>query len=947
MANNSKLTTGNLSNTEKPPETEAWSDGKTIEKKWTIDLNNAVRNNSAEEVKQLLKNRDAKIAARGQKRDPDNQFGAQGLVDALCLAIEMENSSLAIQLIRANGAKLSSTRSTDASCSTPLHMAVKWENLMIVKELIQHPECVWYINNADKYGRAALHEAAARGSCDIVEILLAIGADVDVRDADDMTPLHLMVWYRTSKKDIHKNGNQNSSTRILRGLLIFGADVNTKDSNGSTPLHDSCFNSDLDITTALLEYGADTDAKNADGKTPRDVVDKDNKELYHKVDGLSHKVDQLGIEERKKVANVPTKKPICPDVNRQVCDNASVYVRHYSGNSGNSWAVSTSVRKLIYDGCYQGKTGLQHFYEQFRDVMLNPPIEGEKQDIWRWIHLSANNVSIMWSHSEHQYCSDVTNLTDRYYIDDLGKGYDSDEKSQVWSFWERTIDTKKAGAENKRIPHAQDSWKEDRLRNSTDDSEGDSSAGSKRASNEKDRKTFPRKRKLSLVLPFIDIETRSYLDRGKGGEAHGKMKKMMDLFTRYSPYKGKEGLQAPRTLDASYYDMLELKRIRERDEDQVVLKWFKSQKTADDLNNDEFYKLLSQYRIALDDEGGTTCGSEKSRNGKDDVEIVDSHEDTPTTAIKGKSTPHKYDAEGHATGDTAKLLMVHQLWLWKLDDNRCHTGAGNTLIDTIRQGGIESMKSPDDLIERILYECATFLDELQRAGLKAHVLDIFDNEIANKSDLEVIRFKQFKQYMEERNRRKSPDIAAEIKLLYEVKDIRDELHLLKRIFEAQSRVLSEFTRLFWPGDQTRRDSFLDDCAVQGLIDRTNLLDDDARRTLDSLNYLVTTKQAQTSLDEAETARYLNKYILLFTIVTIIFTPLSFMTSLFAVPVKQFPHDQNSTLSYDSTWFAGMMLAGELTTLTVIAPLRNLDNYSKPFNRHLMRKRRQWTFDDWV
>lgn len=40
------------------------------------------------------------------------------------------------------------------------------------------------------------------------------------------------------------------------------------------------------------------------------------------------------------------------------------------------------------------------------------------------------------------------------------------------------------------------------------------------------------------------------------------------------------------------------------------------------------------------------------------------------------------------------------------------------------------MHEPDDLIEHILYECATFLDKFRDAGPKAHVLDIFDNRIA-------------------------------------------------------------------------------------------------------------------------------------------------------------------------------------------------------------------------
>lgn len=68
------------------------------------------------------------------------------------------------------------------------------------------------------------------------------------------------------------------------------------------------------------------------------------------------------------------------------------------------------------------------------------------------------------------------------------------------------------------------------------------------------------------------------------------------------------------------------------------------------------------------------------------------------------------------------------------------------------------------------------------------------------------------------------------------------------------------------------------------------------------------KQAQGSLDEAKRAGHMNVYILLFTFITIIFvrlvqpsfftvlilvqTPLSFMTSLFAIPFDYFLQDGN-------------------------------------------------------
>jgi len=83
-------------------------------------------------------------------------------------------------------------------------------------------------------------------------------------------------------------------------------------------------------------------------------------------------------------------------------------------------------------------------------------------------------------------------------------------------------------------------------------------------------------------------------------------------------------------------------------------------------------------------------------------------------------------------------------------------------------------------------------------------------------------------------------ITDEISLLYEIKDIRDELSLLRRIFEAQYGVLENFSRLFWPGqkDQSRRcrEGFLEDCDTKGLIDRTIHLDEDAKKPIEGVSH---------------------------------------------------------------------------------------------------------------
>jgi hypothetical protein len=77
--------------------------------------------------------------------------------------------------------------------------------------------------NIKKGSLTPLHVAAYHGNKEEAELLVAKGADVNVKDKDDVTPLHVAT---------------NHGHKELAELLISeGADVNAKDKNGRTPLY--------------------------------------------------------------------------------------------------------------------------------------------------------------------------------------------------------------------------------------------------------------------------------------------------------------------------------------------------------------------------------------------------------------------------------------------------------------------------------------------------------------------------------------------------------------------------------------------------------------------------------------------------------------------------------------------------------------------------------------
>ena len=80
---------------------------------------------------------------------------------------------------------------------------------------------------------------------DIVRALIARGDDLNTRDKNGFTPLHVAAW--------------RNSLEVARMLIEKGADIEAKDNDGGTPLHDAARPSCLNIARLLIERGANTD----------------------------------------------------------------------------------------------------------------------------------------------------------------------------------------------------------------------------------------------------------------------------------------------------------------------------------------------------------------------------------------------------------------------------------------------------------------------------------------------------------------------------------------------------------------------------------------------------------------------------------------------------------------------------------------------------------------
>jgi len=160
---------------------------------------------------------------------------------------------------------------------TALHMAAAAFSRSAAELLVQ---CGAACRARNRRGAEPLHYAAdahrwpPSGQKDVIEYLLAVGADPNALDKSGVSPLHRAVRTRTSE--------------AVRALLAGGAHVGLRNKSGSTPLHlavqdtgkggagsTRARNEQVKIIAILLEAGARVRDKDGKGQS---VLDKASNE---------------------------------------------------------------------------------------------------------------------------------------------------------------------------------------------------------------------------------------------------------------------------------------------------------------------------------------------------------------------------------------------------------------------------------------------------------------------------------------------------------------------------------------------------------------------------------------------------------------------------------------------------------------------------------------------
>lgn len=123
-------------------------------------------------------------------------------------------------------------------------------------------------NIKDNWNYTPLHEAASKGKVDVCIALLQHGADPNIRNSENKTPLDLadtstrpVLTGEYRKDELLEAARSGNEETLLALLTPLNVNCHASDGRKSTPLHLASGYNRIRIVKILLQNGADVHAK--------------------------------------------------------------------------------------------------------------------------------------------------------------------------------------------------------------------------------------------------------------------------------------------------------------------------------------------------------------------------------------------------------------------------------------------------------------------------------------------------------------------------------------------------------------------------------------------------------------------------------------------------------------------------------------------------------------
>ncbi|CAL4981787.1 unnamed protein product [Urochloa decumbens] len=169
---------------------------------------------------------------------PDSAHGGAHGYNALHAAVRSGNSVISKKIMETSPEL---AREENKDKNTPMHLAVLWDKVDVVRVLLEHDRSLGYVVSSDNNGAPLINSCAYRGHVDVARELLKYCPDVPYSDKDGWTCLHSAVW-----------NEQTEFVEFVLGSPQLRKLVNMRTSDGGTSLHLAVKKCNPKMVAALL-----------------------------------------------------------------------------------------------------------------------------------------------------------------------------------------------------------------------------------------------------------------------------------------------------------------------------------------------------------------------------------------------------------------------------------------------------------------------------------------------------------------------------------------------------------------------------------------------------------------------------------------------------------------------------------------------------------------------
>lgn len=825
----------------------------------------------------------------------------------------------------------------DALGRTPLHWTAKNGHLDLARALLSGEFLrLADIDAAQNRGKTALHLAAENNQVDFVDLLLGHGAYPDAASDGRWTPLH--------------NASEKGHHVIVDKLLAAGANVNAELSNRMTPLHWAAFNGHEEVVRLLLKKPeTNLSVKDQFERTALlCAAERHHKELVHLL-SPSRAADRLSEDAREASKQFEATVVDFGDFQEMKFRKGDVHEKK------KQLVFKHSVYELLY--------GWEDSEKKKPTVpILTKNVKWEPQ--FRWIHLPANNVA--WVETLLAKAFVEGGFRDVEGFKALEKSFDQEHRGALAhdTFMRthcRRVPSRRAANDDSALGVLSEQTAEPNAGTGAESTITDTSENS---THKAEAKKKGKSEQIAERHP-----TRAKRKKGDPGNPPGTKEARLSSSRQPSFAPSFASTGAFRQLVNNGKMVLFMPFLHYETHDrrlnmsETIRKARRGVPPPRNASRDELliYAYINQLHPRRTLDQFLYHGIDTTQRDNDQV-------------VWRYCEKHRFEP---------KVFMVDQLWLWIL--------GGDTVITCFPQRWDQPKQDPLNVVDGIVeetnaktrppiqsvYDLAMVITGRASGMFDRHrfdeqqyqFLDMFESSIGTVTDKESQLFSKFHRASErstqwvKRYRRGSDDnmeheftddllnIHQETKLLAEIKDIQDELKIIAVVLDSQILVLEDLMiniteELSLEGTRKSTDGVIKEIKRRFeeqqrliLVHRNDIvrMNNQAASIYDGLTNLLDLKQKHSNALEARFAREQaisaakqGQTVMVFTIVTIIFLPMSFIAAFFSIDVQEWGNQL--TIAYVSKWMFGIGLAISFVFIAMAFLVHDISDAWKVFLR---------------